>query len=197
MADGTDDEKIPGAGQAALPGIEPLRLRTPGRPAGAEGRSKRQLREYLAGLGYRDPAVVLAETMSMADGDLQALLSQRVREPDGSVRTERITLAEARAIRLRAAAELMPFLHGKMPNVEVQPDEQLPVLIIEAGRNQLDIDRGRIDGGRRDGALSAGLPLLENQGVSVGEAEASHDATVSRPGESEADQGFAGDEDDD
>ncbi|MCJ8143824.1 hypothetical protein MKI84_12945 [Ancylobacter sp. A5.8] len=194
MAERADGEKNP---QATLPGVEPLRLRAPGRPAGAEGRSKKQLREYLAGLGYSDPAVVLAETMSMADADLQHVLSQRVKEPDGSVRTERVTLAEARAIRLRAAAELMPYLHGKMPTVELQPDEKLPMLILELGTNQLDIDRGRIDGGQRAGALSVGLPLLENQGLSGGDAEASHGATVSQAGESEEAQGFAGDDGDD
>lgn len=191
MAGGADDVEN---SQGSLPGVEPMRLRQPGRPAGAEARSKKQLREYLAGLGYSDPAVILAETMSMQDGELQMILSQRVKAKDGDEYVERITLAEARSIRLKAAAELLPYLHGKMPTVELQPDEKLPMLIIELGTNQMDIDRGRIDGGQREGALSVGLPLLENQGVSADGAPSSHGVTVSRIGESVEDQGFAEDE---
>ncbi|MFK8250200.1 hypothetical protein ACEUEL_01755 [Ancylobacter sp. sgz301288] len=169
-----------------------MRLRQPGRPAGAEARSKRQLREHLAQLGYRDPAVVLAETMSMSEAAIQNALN---RNEDGTAvpALERCSRKEAHAIRLRAAAELLPFVHGKMPTIELQPEEALPVLVIEVGTNQLDIDRGRIDGGRAAEPMSVGLPMLENQGVTDGATRPSHGATVSRERESEADQRVEGD----
>lgn len=172
--------------QLGLPGVgvERLVLRGPGRPPGAEARSKKQLREHLAALGYRDPAMVLAETMSMSETELQRVVN---RHDDGTLvpEAERISRFEAKAMKLKAAAELMPYLHGKMPTVELQPDEKLPLLILELGTNQLDIDRGRIDGGQSAAPLSIGAPVEENQGVSAGDARQSHGATVSRSAETE------------
>lgn len=171
--------------QLPLPelGGERMRLRQPGRPAGAEGRAKRQMREHLAALGYRDPLIVLAETWSRPAADLARQLG--------------ISMADAFALQMRAAAEGVPYLHGKMPTVEVQPDEKLPVLILELGTNQLDIDRGRIDGGQAGAPLSVGLPLLENQGLSGNGGRASHAEPVSRDAKDEGYQGDDGHETDD
>lgn len=169
--------------QLPLPevGEEGMRLRTRGRPAGALDRGKRHLKEYLAGLGYRDPAVVLAETFSRPIWELQEALNT---DPDGIpvAKEQRISRAEVFALQLKAAAELLPYLHGKMPAVDVPPDERLPVLVIDTGTNQLDVDRGLL-GGETETVMSVGVRPggnEENQRLGGPGPDQSHGGEVAR-----------------
>jgi hypothetical protein len=76
-------------------------------------------------LGYRDPAVVLAEIASMPEARLRK-----------ATKTE--AGRHALAARIRAAAELMPYCHAKMA-VKVDVGGDLPTFVLFGDRNQLDL----------------------------------------------------------
>lgn len=78
----------------------------------------------LAELGFRDPAVVLAEIASMPE-----------------LRLRKLTKSEAGraalAARIKAASDLMPYCHSKMA-VKVDIGGELPVFHILGDRDQLE-----------------------------------------------------------
>lgn len=129
-----------------------------GRPAGALNRKTLMLPAWLEELGYRDPAVILSEIASMPQADLARL-------------TRTKPLQAAMAARIKAASELMPYLHGKRVPVSDQGEERLPMLILDAGTNMIEL--------RRQAALAIDARPVENQGVrrATPEAEASHAAS--------------------
>lgn len=83
-------------------------------------------------LGHRDPAEVLAEIYSMPHEQLK----KRVRSAAG-----------ARAVKLAmdAAVAAMPYQHSKMPVAITVNEDQLPTLIIERGRHQMQQNQSLID----------------------------------------------------
>ena len=95
-----------------------------GRKPGSLNRKTRMMLPMLEALNYKDPAIVLAEIASMPE-----------------IRLRKITKTEAgRAglvARLRAAAELMPYCHGKLP-VKIDVGGELPVFHILGDRDQLE-----------------------------------------------------------
>jgi len=157
---GVGELPLTGEDGAALAPV-PLRKRA-GRPSGAMNRKTKALADYLTGLGYTDPAIVLAETYSRPVDELADALG--------------CDKLEAFQLQQRAAAELMPYLHGKMP-LEVKVTEQrLPLLIMDLGTNQLE----QAALGHGPQALSIGRLIedaetLENEQISTGDAGASHD----------------------
>lgn len=84
----------------------------PGRPPGARNKSTAAWRDYLLGR-YPSPLVALAEAYTRPARDLAEELGCKP--------------VEAFQVQMRAAAELAPYLHGKMP-VEVQVSGALPVI---------------------------------------------------------------------
>lgn len=95
--------------------------RGPGRPAGAINKRTTDWARYLLGK-YRSPLEVLAEAYSRPAADLAAELG--------------CSKADAFKVQVHAAAELAPYLHGKMP-VEVKMSGDLPVLILTDPRQFL------------------------------------------------------------
>ncbi len=95
-----------------------------GRKPGSLNRKTRMMLPMLEALNYKDPAIVLAEIASMPE-----------------LKLRKITRTEAgRAglvARLRAAAELMPYCHGKLP-VKIDVGGELPVFHILGDRDQLE-----------------------------------------------------------
>lgn len=83
-------------------------------------------------LGHRDPAEVLAEIYSMPHEQLK----KRVRSAAG-----------ARAVKLAmdAAVAAMPYQHSKIPVAITVNEDQLPTLIIERGRHQMQQNQSLID----------------------------------------------------
>ena len=82
----------------------------------------------LEALGHRDPAIILAEIASMPELRLRKML-----------RTE--AGRQAMAFRVKAASELMPYVHSKMA-VKVDVGGDLPVFNIFGNRNQLEDNQG-------------------------------------------------------
>ncbi len=100
-------------GQAIAPPVK----RGAGRPAGSPNRTTLQLQKMLMARGYRDPAEFLAAVMSMDTCELAARLGC---EP-----------AEAIKHQLRAAGELLPYFHQRMPlAVEHTGEGARPVIVI-------------------------------------------------------------------
>lgn len=95
-----------------------------GRKPGAINKKTRMLLPMLEQLGYRDPAVVLAEFASMPELRLKKLVSSEAGRA-------------AVTARLKAASELMPYCHGKLP-VRVDIGGELPVFHILGDRDQLE-----------------------------------------------------------
>lgn len=145
----------------------------PGRPPGARNRSTQAWRDYLLSK-YRSPLEVLAETYSRSAQDLAAELNCKP--------------AEAFAIQVKAAAELAPYLHGKMP-VEVAVSGALPMLHLVAPEDALKAFRVEEGGMVLD--LAALRPIEENQGVSEWSAQVSDGAKSDDGPETEAGCGFA------
>lgn len=98
--------------QEPLPGL-PARSEA-GRPEGSGDRDPAAWRRYALGR-WGTPLKVLAETYSASDADLVAVL--------------RCSLKEARDLRLKAAAEALPYLHRKMPNDVVLDAGGAPLVV--------------------------------------------------------------------
>lgn len=130
-------------------------LREPGRrgrPPGATNKSTGAMREFILSR-YRHPALVLAETYSRDTGDLAAELG--------------CTRHEAFKLQKDAAAELLPYVQGKMP-VEVQVTSNVPVLMLADPSSWLQGDQAGEGGGLPD--LGAMQPIQQNQRVIEGQA---------------------------
>ena len=91
---------------------------------GRPNRRSTMMLPMLEGLGYRDPAVILAEIANMPE-----------------LRLRRWTKTEAGraalAARIKAASEMMPYCHSKMA-VKVDVGSDLPTFILFGDRNQLE-----------------------------------------------------------
>ena len=94
----------------------PAASRGPGRPAGSANKLKTKLREYMAGQGYRDPAVQLAMMAGLDRPDMHpiayaAAIARELGED---------TMDVLKVMR-QAAADVLPYYHAKLtPDVSVQ-----------------------------------------------------------------------------
>ncbi len=113
-----------------------------GRPRGARNRKSVDFEKWFYAMGYRDPAQVLAEIITMDPRALQAMAAENA---EGLPRT---TVGELTMVSLpsipdiidlqrKAAVDLMPYLHGKKPTEVVVTDERLPILVVASGTNQM------------------------------------------------------------
>lgn len=167
--DGEDGE------QRAFPAA--VRRPGPGRPAGSANKKTLALKQYYQAKGFRDPIAYLGEIVSADPVALwRWMIDQqlpRARRGKNGVVQGLPTLTDVISLQVKAAAELAPFLHGKAPIRIETDDKALPVLIMDLGTDQVTAARlGKVD----DGSMSLGGPEgEENQGVSGGEGDASHE----------------------
>lgn len=155
--DDGDQEGVPGEILEALGAARAGKI---GRPAGALNRKTRDFEAWYHGMGFKDPAELLAQVVSADPGELARVMPGKTR-------------LDALKVQVAAAGELMPYLHGKMPVRTTQPDQALPVLVINAGDNQLAQAR-RLQNGK---ALAIGRMLVDASdinGLADGETVASH-----------------------
>lgn len=126
-------------------------LRGPGRPPGRMNKKTEEWAQLILGK-YRSPLVFLAEVYSRRVGDLALELGCKP--------------VEALEIQRRAASELAPYLHGKMP-VQVEIRGNLPMLVLGDPAKILEGFAAEIE----QGALPdlSQLQPIENQGLSEGE----------------------------
>lgn len=126
-----------------------------GRPAGATNRKSKSFEKWFFAMGFKDPAVYLAELYSADPMALRAAIGGET------------TLKEVVDLQVKAAGELMPYLHGKKPtDLSDVPDEQLPHLFIMAGTDQLEQGNVILETRKRaQAALSAGtlIEVSENK----------------------------------
>ena len=145
-----DEELDQFAGQT----IAPVK-RGPGRPKGVVDRTTLQLSRFLRAKGYRDPAEFLASIVSMDTRELARELGEE-------------GLAGVVELQVKAAKELMPYFHQKMPlAVEHKGTAARPLFIINDGEGMGAMIAGAID---RMSAFDA-----QYQEVSSGDDASSHD----------------------
>lgn len=150
-ADGEDEDGYLPAFGAASP-------RGPGRPKGAANRKTLAMKALYQAKGFRDPLLYLGEMLSK--DPLELLVWMRA---NGS---SELTLIEVVELQLKAAAELAPYLHGKMPvRIEVD-DARLPVLAIDLGTDMV-AERQVLQAGS-DGPIRLGLVDETEAGKSRG-----------------------------
>jgi hypothetical protein len=155
-----------------------------GRPPGSLNKKTRALQKLYAGRGFKDPLMWGGELLTMPPLQLwQYLRAQHIAETGKAKGAPR--LMEVVQLQRLIAADLAPYLHGKMPIRIDHGDERLPVLIIQAGSDQVTLRKGRE-------AVSAGGPIIdaigEGEMAETGQFEAveagmSHGANVSRDDE--------------
>lgn len=139
--------------------------RGPGRPAGSVNRTTLQLQRLLMARGGRDPAEFLSSLMSMDARDLARELSEPKKLGDAIV--EVTSVAAALDLQIKAAKELLPYFHQKMPlAIQHSGDGLRPVIVIHDGPQPVP---GRIVEGE---AMS--VHDEQFQGLSEGAAEYSH-----------------------
>lgn len=174
MADETDlfgvDEGAPSGGFAdkVREAGERAGIKGPGRPKGATNRKTVDFEKWYFAKGFKDPAQALGELVSMDPIALHQMMLEQAaaqRLPPKAYPTLKDAIDLVRV----AAAELMPYLHGKKPTVIDVPDERLPMLLMMLATNQLDQAKV-IEAQNR---LSIGAPLevekAQNSGLSEGE----------------------------
>lgn len=149
-----------------------------GRPKGAKNRKTEAFEKWFYARGYRDPAQVLAEIMTMDPRALQQIaLDDKIARCElvqGGTKDDPIQLVsvpglvEIIDLQRKAAVDLMPYLHGKKPTEVLVTDERLPTLMIFTDSNQ--IAEARAIQGRRE-ALSLGMPLVEGEANEINDLE--------------------------
>lgn len=137
-----------------------------GRPAGSTNRKTKQLQKLYAAKGFKDPVMWQGELLTLPPVELWAWFRGKAVEEAtrlGLIGADRAalidgapSLAECVELQRKIAADLAPYLHGKMPIRIDHGDERLPVLIIRGDTDQVTIRRGRE-------ALSAGSPIVEGE----------------------------------
>lgn len=140
-----------------------------GRPPGARNKRDADAERWYFARGFTDPMQKLGELVSTDPRVLQAWFAENAGlDSDGKQRSAP-NILEVVNMQIRAAGELMPYLHGKKPIEVVVGDERLPTLIVDLGTNQLA--EGRAIGEQR--ALSIGAPVPATEGSEIKDLEAS------------------------
>ncbi len=137
-----------------------------GRPLGARNRKTEAFEKWFYAKGYRDPAQVLAEIITMDPRALQQIaledkvargeLQQAGTKDDPIQMVSVPGVLEIIDLQRRAAVDLMPYLHGKKPTEVVITDERLPILVVANGTNQM-AEAARLIEGRA--VMSIGQPV--------------------------------------
>lgn len=130
-----------------------------GRPKGSTNRKTQDFASWYEAQGFKDPLQLQAEFMSADPVALQSwfIEFERTQKAIGKMFGQAVpSLSEIVEQQMAIANKIAPYLHGKAPVRVVVEDERLPVLVINAGTNQIDQAR-QVLGNR----LSAGRPLVE------------------------------------
>lgn len=130
-----------------------------GRPKGSMNRKTQDFAAWYEAQGFKDPLQLQAEFMSADPVALQSwfITYERTQKAIGKAFGLAVpSLSEIVEQQMTIADKIAPYLHGKAPVRVVVEDERLPVLVINAGTNQ--IDQARLVLGAK---LSAGSPLVE------------------------------------
>lgn len=150
--------------------VAPVAKRGPGRPAGSVNRTTLQLQRLLLQRGYRDPAEFLASIVSMDARELARELSKPAKIGEAIV--EVTSVADALDLQVKAAKELMPYFHQRMPiAVEHHGDRARPLIIIRDGEGPGA--RARVVEGEAMSIHDA-QEVQSDQVLSDGEGAASH-----------------------
>lgn len=150
--------------------VAPVAKRGPGRPAGSVNRTTLQLQRLLLQRGYRDPAEFLASIVSMDARELARELTREEKVGEAVVRVADVR--DAVDLQIKAAKELMPYFHQRMPiAVEHHGDRARPLIIIRDGDGPGA--RARVVEGEAMSIHDA-QEVEQDQGFSDGEADASH-----------------------
>lgn len=135
-----------------------------GRPAGSPNRSTLDLKRLLLARGYRDPAEFLASVMSMDVIEL----AKALRGGADGLQPSFDQAQAALALQVRAASELMPYFHQKMPiAVQHSGETARPLIVIAGGAATIQERQAG------DGALS--VHSLVDQTLSGDGGASSHD----------------------
>lgn len=139
------------------PGAKPMAVlgrvrenRKAGRPAGVRNRRTTDVVAYLSQFGP-DPAVALMKII----GESEEAMVARSQQIDPV--KKRLSLAEARAMRIRAAETMVPYFHGKQP-VRVDATIRGVRVIEEIG------DLRQAKGRTLDGEVLRSLPIDDGEG---------------------------------
>lgn len=145
---------------AAETGAKPIESNgRAGRPVGAVNKRSDSLKRYILGLGFKHPAIVLADIAS-------ASVPQLRRQVAG------LKAGEALSLKVRAAEALMPYFEQKLPTaIELPPNDRRPVLII--GEMEAPRHPGSGEAMSLDDAVDdlLGVEPLSEQDQALSEAE--------------------------
>lgn len=165
----------------AADGNEKVAGRKPrGRPKGSMNRKTQDFAAWYEEQGLKDPLQLQAEFMSADPVALQSwfITYERTQKAIGKAFGLAVpSLSEIVEQQMSIADKIAPYLHGKAPVRVVVEDERLPVLVINAGTNQIEQAR-QVLGNR----LSAGSPLVEltpNKINDLGEGQKENPTTKS------------------
>lgn len=146
-----------------------------GRPKGSGNRKTAAFADWYAEQGFKDPLEAQAQFLTADPVALQAWFAEheRTRKAVG----KQVGLAVPALIdivkeQMACARDLAPYLHGKAKVREDDPDQRLPVLILNLGTNQLD-QAQQVAQAR---GLSVGQPLTIDASKINGLAGASREA---------------------
>jgi len=109
--------------------------------------------------GFKDPLQLQAEFMSADPVALQSwfIEYERTQKAIGKLFGQAVpSLSDIVEMQMSVADKLAPYLHGKAPARDAPDDERLPVLVINAGTNQLE--QAQIVQAKR---LTVGRPMVE------------------------------------
>lgn len=130
-----------------------------GRPKGSMNRKTQDFAAWYEAQGFKDPLQLQAEFMSADPVALQSwfITYERTQKAIGKAFGLAVpSLSEIVEQQMSIADKIAPYLHGKAPVRVVVEDERLPVLVINAGTNQIEQARAVLGN-----KLSAGSPLVE------------------------------------
>lgn len=105
-----------------------------GRPPGSKNKRTADFVEYLSRFGP-DPAVAMAKIV--AESEEAMIERSRILDPI----KKRMSYAEARAMRIRCAEGLLPYIHGKQP---VKVDATIRGVLVREEIGELREARGRV-----------------------------------------------------
>lgn len=130
-----------------------------GRPKGSMNRKTQDFASWYDAQGFKDPLQLQAEFMSADPVALQSwfIEHERTQKAIGKLFGQAVpSLSDIVEMQMSVADKLAPYLHGKAPARDAPDDERLPVLVINAGTNQLE--QAHIVQAKR---LTVGRPMVE------------------------------------
>lgn len=130
-----------------------------GRPKGSVNRKTQDFAAWYDAQGYKDPLQLQAEFMSADPVALQSwfIEFERTQKAIGKMYGQAVpSLSDIVEMQMSVADKLAPYLHGKAPAREAPDDERLPILVINAGTNQLA--QAQLVQAQR---LTVGRPMVE------------------------------------